>query len=206
MRTVVFDLGQVVIQWDPYLSQEGFLTREEWEDFTVRTDFWTYNHAMDSGAGLSQTRTRFKQSHPADIEIFDRYVARFTSTLTGPVPGVLDVIRDVQALSVPTAVLSNWSRELFKHALSTVPFIDTIGPRVVSGEVGVAKPDRRIFELLFERLGLAPTEIVFIDDNVDNVEVARALGMDAILFRDADQLRTELSKRGLAPSMGLRRI
>lgn len=204
MRTVVFDLGQVVIQWDPYLSQEGFLTREEWEDFTVRTDFWRYNAALDSGAALSQTRTRFKQCHPADIEIFDRYFARFTSTLAGPVPGVLDLIRDVQALSVPTAVLSNWSRELFKYALSSVPDIDRIGPRVVSGEVGVAKPDRRIFEILLERLDLDPSEIVFIDDNVDNVEAAGAIGIDAILFRDADQLRTELSRRGLAPSMGLR--
>ncbi|MDO5048350.1 MAG: HAD family phosphatase [Actinomycetaceae bacterium] len=203
LKTVVFDLGQVVIKWDPFGSQEGFLTSQEWDDFLVRTDFWSFNRSLDAGVDLAVARKWFQSHYPADLEIFDRYVARFPATLRGPVPGMLELIEDLHAMSVPTAVLSNWPHQLFGHALAHLPVIDKLGPRIVSGEVGLAKPDRRIFERLLQLIDKSPKEVVFIDDNVDNVEAASALGIDAILFTDADQLRTELVQRRLAPTMGL---
>lgn len=204
MRTVVFDLGQVVIKWDPYRSQEGFLTRQEWEEFTRRTDFWRVNQVLDAGGDLSEIRGWFKSHHPDDVEIFDRYVARYPATLRGAIPGIFDIIDDLKALSVPTAVLSNWPRELFHHALSHLPGIDRLGPRIISGEVGYAKPDPEVFRILLDRLGLQPADIVFIDDNIDNAEAAAAMGFDVIVFKDANQLRTELVERRLVHSMVLR--
>lgn len=203
MRTVVFDLGQVVIKWDPYRAQEGFLTRDEWETFTIRTNFWGVNTCLDAGEPLVNVRAWFARHYPDDVEIFDRYVARYPATLRGPVPGVDEIIDDLKAYGVRTAVLSNWPAELFHHALAHMPSIDRLGMRIVSGEVGVAKPDRRIFELLLTRLASDPKDVVFVDDNVDNVEAATMVGIDAIRFVDANQLRTELTARGLVPTMGL---
>ncbi|MDO5034084.1 MAG: HAD family phosphatase [Actinomycetaceae bacterium] len=200
MRTVVFDLGQVVVKWDPYRAQEGFISEEEWEDFLERTDFWTVNHGLDAGKTIREVREAFARRFPSDLAIFDRHIENFPRTLTGPVPGVEKIIDDLHAFGVKTAVLSNWSAELFKHALTAMPVINRLGMRIVSGEVGLAKPDPAIFRLLLERLREPASKVVFIDDNVANIEAAGALGIDAILFQDATQLRSELASRCIIPA------
>lgn len=205
MKTVVFDLGQVVIKWDPYLPLEGYLTRQEWDAFTLRTGFWAANHALDGGARIAEIRRWYRRHHPADVEIFSRYVQNFRKSLTGPVPGVREIIADLHARNVETAVLSNWSAETFQYALESMPIIECLGPRIVSGVVGVAKPDPLIFQLLLEKLGAKPGDLIFIDDAVANCSAASQLGIDAIRFENAAQLRTELALRRLIPA-SLRRV
>lgn len=109
------------------------------------------------------------------------------------------IIDDLKLFSIPTAVLSNWPQDLFHHAVNNIPLILELGPRIVSGEVGLTKPDRRIFRLLLDRLASRPQDIIFVDDNVDNIEVALSLGIDAIQFTSASVLRTEFVLRRLIP-------
>lgn len=203
MKTVVFDLGQVVVDWDPYRTQLGFLTPVEWDDFLTRTNFWAFNQTLDAGRELSEARRWFARHYPSDVAVFDRYIARFSASIRGTVAGMEEIIGDLKAFSVPTAVLSNWPGELFHHALEQVPIINHLGQRIVSGEVGLAKPERPIFDLLLARLGARAGDIVFIDDNVDNVETALSIGIDALHFRDADSLREELVARRLIPHAGV---
>lgn len=203
MRTVVFDLGQVIVDWAPHGTQIGFLNRSEWEEFVKRTDFWKFNQTLDSGRDLAEARRWFAHRYPDDIAIFDRYIARFHHSIRGAVVGMDAIVSDLKIFSVPTAVLSNWPQDLFHHALEKIPLIHELGPRIVSGEVGLAKPDRRIFALLLRRLGKRPHEIVFIDDNIDNIEVALSMGIDAIHFTSAHALREELVIRRLIPHEGL---
>lgn len=205
MRTVVFDLGQVIVDWDPYLTQKGFLNPAEWDEFINRTDFWKFNHTLDSGRDLSEARRWFNHHYPADIAIFDRYIARFHHSIRGVVPGMEAVVSDLRIFSVPTAVLSNWSQDLFHHALAHIPLIHDLGTRIVSGEVGLAKPDQRIFALLLQRLGKRPHDIVFVDDNIDNIETALGMGIDAIHFTCAQALREELVSRRLIPHESMAR-
>ncbi|MDO5729128.1 MAG: HAD family phosphatase [Actinomycetaceae bacterium] len=202
MTTVVFDLGQVVVDWDPYRTQIGFLSPVEWDEFLTRTDFWAFNQTLDAGRDLSEARQWFARHYPADVCVFDRYVARFPASIRGTVSGIESIINDLRAFSVPTAVLSNWPADLFHYALEQIPIIETLGHRIVSGEVGIVKPDRDIFELLLNQLDLRACNTVFIDDNLDNIEVALRVGIDAIHFTDATALREELVARRLIPHAG----
>jgi 2-haloacid dehalogenase len=93
--------------------------------------------------------------------------------------------------------LSNWSAETFPLARERFPFLAWFDGLVISGEERLAKPDRRIFELLLDRFGLTPAATVFVDDSAANVAAAGAVGLDAVLFRDAAQLRRDLTARGL---------
>jgi 2-haloacid dehalogenase len=109
----------------------------------------------------------------------------------------VDVVRDLHAAGIPMWGLTNWSHELYPHAPARFEFLGLLQDVVVSGTEGMAKPDPRIFELVAKRSGLPLDRLVFVDDRVDNVEGARALGMDGIVFTDAPALRTSLRERDL---------
>jgi FMN phosphatase YigB (HAD superfamily) len=66
---------------------------------------------------------------------------------------------------------------------------------VISGLVGVQKPDPAIYHIVLERLGVAPAEVIFVDDFVQNIETARALGMQTLHFRAGMDWRAELARR-----------
>jgi 2-haloacid dehalogenase len=117
--------------------------------------------------------------------------------LGGEIPGTVAVLAELRAAGVPLYALSNWSAETFRLTRGRFPFLEWFDGLVVSGEEGVTKPDRRIFELLIERFGLVPAATVFVDDSAANVTAARDLGLDAVRFRDAGGLRRDLAARGL---------
>ncbi|MGZ4451012.1 MAG: HAD-IA family hydrolase, partial [Nocardioides sp.] len=94
--------------------------------------------------------------------------------------------------------LTNWSAELFPHGRAAYPFLDELLlDVVVSGEEGVAKPDPAVFEVVRRRTGRPLDRLVLVDDRADNVAAAVALGMDGIVFTDAEHLRAALRERGL---------
>ena len=107
------------------------------------------------------------------------------------------MVRDLHAAGVRLFALTNWSHELYPHAPEIFEVLGLCEDVVVSGTEKVAKPDRRVFEILAERSGLPLDQLLFVDDKQANVDAAAALGMQAILFTDAAALRTELRSRGL---------
>jgi 2-haloacid dehalogenase len=110
------------------------------------------------------------------------------------------VVRDLHAAGVPQCGLTNWSHELYHdHAAGRFDLLDLLDHVVVSGTERIAKPDPRIFRLAAERSGLAPEQLVFVDDKAGNVEAARAVGMTGLVFTDAPALRAELTTLGLLP-------
>ncbi len=117
--------------------------------------------------------------------------------LVGEIPGTVAVLTDLRATGVPLVALSNWSAEMFPVAREQFDFLAWFEGIVISGEVRVNKPDRRIFEHLAERFGIEPAATVFIDDSPANIEAASALGYCTIRFTDATALRLALTRLGL---------
>jgi 2-haloacid dehalogenase len=117
--------------------------------------------------------------------------------LAGAIDEAVQVLADVHAAGVPVYALSNWSAETFPLTHDRFPFLDWFDGVVISGELGVVKPDPRIFQHLIDRFGLVPRQSVFIDDQPANVEAAARLGFTAIQFVNAAQLRRELEALGL---------
>jgi 2-haloacid dehalogenase len=119
--------------------------------------------------------------------------------LGGPIQETVDVLAELRKAGVRLFGLSNWSGETFEVArrLPEYAFLGWFEAVVISGEVGIAKPDPRIFRHLLDRYGLEPSRTLFIDDVPANIDVANDLGMRAMRFVDAESLRAELASRGL---------
>lgn len=196
---VVFDLGNVLIDWDPHPAIAAGVGPEEARRFLEAEDFdfMAWNHGPDSGATWAEAEEQVRRSHPHWLDHALAYRAHFTRSLVGEVPGSVEIVRELHAAGVRLFGLTNWSAELYPHAPERFDFLRLLDDVVVSGQEGVAKPDARIFAVLRQRAGLPLDRMVLVDDKPANVDAAIAAGMDGIVFTDAAALRSELRSRGL---------
>ena len=199
LHGVVFDLGNVVIDWQPEAAIAEGVGLDEAERFLMAHDFdfAAWNHGPDSGQTWEQALAYVEAEYDHWLDHARAYYDHFPASLVGEVPGTADVIRDLAEADVPMWALTNWSAELFIHAPAGFPILGLFRDIVVSGREGVAKPDPAIFHRLADRAGEPLSSLVFVDDKQANVEVAEAMGMDALLFTDAQRLRAQLMDRGL---------
>jgi 2-haloacid dehalogenase len=199
VRGVVFDLGNVLIDWDPSAAIAAGVGPAEARRFLDAEDFdfMAWNHGPDSGGTWEAAEAAVRRDHPRWLDHALAYRANFVASLLGEVPGSGDLVRDLHAHGVPLFGLTNWSAELYPHAPERFEVLALLDEVVVSGVEGVAKPDPRVFEIVAERSGIPLERLVFVDDRQLNVDAAAAVGMDAILFTDAASLRAELRDRGL---------
>lgn len=197
---IVFDLGNVLIDWDPYAAIAAGVGPVEARRFLDATDFnfMAWNHLQDSGRSWDEGEAEVARTHPHWAKHARAYRANFAESLLGEVTGSIDIIRDLHAGGVPLLGLTNWSRELYPHAPTRFAFLALLDDVIVSGIEGVAKPDPAVFEIVAKRAGIPLARLAFVDDRADNVVAAAELGMDAILFTDADDLRRDLRDRGLS--------
>ena len=128
-----------------------------------------------------------------ELRLFDK---RWIETLGGPIEENVALLRRLRAAGRPVHALSNFAHEKFALARERHAFLGEFDQCIVSGHVGVVKPDRRIYEILFERVGRSPSELLFIDDSLPNVRASEAAGMAAIHYRDGVDLERELKARG----------
>jgi 2-haloacid dehalogenase len=197
-RAVVFDLGGVLIDWDPRYLYRTLLDDEETvEHFlaTVCTPAW--NEQQDAGRTLAEGTAELIAQHPEYGSAIEAFYGRWPEMLAGTIAGSVEVLAALRDRSVPLYALTNWSAETFPYARERFDFLTWFEAILVSGEEGIKKPDPAFFQLLFERQGLAPEASLFVDDSERNVAAARAVGMEAVHFTSAERLRAELSAHGL---------
>lgn len=198
--TVVFDLGQVLIGWDQTGPLSDRMSREEWEEFAQASDFASLNVSADNGSTIVEVVARAAATDPAYGEIVAAYYENFPRSLTGPIPGMAEIVAELKDAGVRLLGLSNWSAETIHHAPVVAPAISELEDIVVSGREKLIKPDPAIFALLLDRFGLDPGRTVFVDDLPVNVEAARELGLIGIVFTGAADLRAELDRLGVLPA------
>jgi 2-haloacid dehalogenase len=196
---VVFDLGNVLIRWDPHAAIARGVGHEQATRFLGATDFdfMAWNHEQDAGRPWDEGERLAAASHPHWAEAVRAYRSNFAASLVGAVHDTVDLLTELHENGVRLLALTNWSAELFPVARETFPFLGLFDDIVVSGEERLAKPDPRVFALLERRAGRPLSSCVFVDDSQRNGEAARAAGMDAILFTDTGHLRADLHGRGL---------
>ena len=198
--TVVFDLGGVLVDWDPrYLYRQLFDDPDEMESFLAEVTTAEWNAHQDAGRPWAEAVELLVAEHPERRELIEAFHRRWAEMLAGEIPGTVDVLADLRAAGVRLVALSNWSAEMFPVARERFGFLAWFEGIVVSGEVGVNKPDPRIFRHLVDQFEIEPTAALFIDDSSENVDAARTLGFRAIQFTDAIALRRELVRLGLLP-------
>ncbi len=193
----VFDLGGVLVDWDPRYLYRQLLPDDEVEDFLHEVDFAAWNHRADAGGRWSDAVAEHAARFPHRAELLAAYPTRFRETLGGEVPGTVELLRRLRGDGVRLVALTNWSAETFPHARAMFAFLSLFEGVVVSGEERLAKPDPAVFRLVVERYDLDPARTVFVDDSPRNVAAAADAGLVALRFTDAAALRSDLTELGL---------
>ncbi|MEO5601417.1 MAG: HAD family phosphatase [Cyclobacteriaceae bacterium] len=201
INTIVFDLGGVLIDWNPrYLYRKIFKTEEEvsWFLGNICTSEW--NDQQDAGRSFEEATKELIQKYPEFEEAISAWYGRWQETIEGSIQGTVDILTAIKnSKKYRLYALTNWSAETFPWALDNFHFLHWFEGIVVSGTEKSRKPLPEFFHILFDRYTIKPSEALFIDDNHHNIKGARALGMDTITFENPEQLLRELRQRNLPP-------
>ncbi len=198
-RVPVFDIGGVVIDWNPRYLFRNFFDGdpEAMERFLNEVDFWKWNAGLDLGRpfaeGVAEAGARF----PRYADLLRAFDTRWEETAGGPISGMPDFLVRLQNAGYPLYGITNSSSEKFPILRKKYSFLDRFSRILLSGEVGVNKPDPRIFRLFLDQTGLRTEDILFIDDTEANISSARRVGWDAVLFCSVKQLEKAFADRGL---------
>lgn len=197
---VVLDYGNVLYAWDPYGAVAGVVPVRAWNDFVRHGGFARWNEMADAGDDLDEIAARLAAAHPDRpdwLATYRTYLDRFGRSLLGPVPGSAQLVRDLHEAGVPLYLLSNFHDRLFTAHADLCPELALMDGMVVSGEVGLTKPDPRVFTLTLERFALEASRTLFVDDSAPNIAAAASLGIRTHHFTAAGRLRAELADLGL---------
>jgi len=197
--TIIFDLGGVLIDWNPrYLYRKIFTTEDEitWFMDNVCTSEW--NDQQDAGRPFEEATAELLGKHPDHEVAIRAWYGRWQESVGGAIDGTVNILDDIrQKKQYRLYALTNWSAETFPWALDNFEFLHWFEGIVVSGREKTRKPFRDFYEILFDRYQIDPRKSLFIDDNIKNVRGAEAVGLPTIQFQSPDQLRAELEKMGV---------
>lgn len=197
ITAIIFDLGGVLIDWKPeYLFRKIFETEFEMRQFleTVCTGEW--NEEQDAGRTLKEGTAVLERQFPQHVENIRAYYGRWEEMLGGAIEGTVEIFKDLKATGkYKTYALTNWSAETFPIAQQKYDFLNWFDGIVVSGTEKMRKPSPLFYQLLLERYHLQSDEVLFIDDNLRNVQAARKLGIESIHFKSFEALQIDLEER-----------
>ena len=196
IRSIIFDLGNVLVDWDPrHVFDEHYFDSEEKRKYFfnhICTSDW--NEEQDAGRSIvTATLERISLFPDWEKPIRD-YYGRWTEMLKAPIPGSVEILRQLKdSGKYRLYALTNWNAGLFDIALVRYDFLHWFDGRVVSGEEKIRKPFPEFYQLLLDRYKTTAKESLFIDDNLRNIKAAEALGISSIIFQNPEQLKQELT-------------
>ena len=194
IRAIIFDLGGVLIDWNPrYVYRQIFKTEEEVEWFLQNVTTPDWNEQQDEGYPIHKATEKLIAKHPEWEPEIKAYYGRWLEMLGDAIHETVEIFRQLkEGGKYKLYALTNWSAELFPYARERFEFLKWFDGIVVSGEEKLRKPHPEFYRLLLNRYGFSPNETVFIDDSLRNVRAAAAVGMKTIHFLSPDQLKAEL--------------
>ena len=196
IKTIIFDLGAVLIDWNPnYLYQKIFPDETEMRYFLENICTPAWNEEQDGGRSLQEATDLLLKQFPEHEEQIRAFYTRWPEMLGGVIQGTVDILAALKASGqYRLLALTNWSAETFPIALERYDFLNWFEGIVVSGTEKDRKPFPSFYQTLLNRYAVDPTEALFIDDNLRNVKAAEQLGIRSIHFINPAQLQQELVK------------
>jgi 2-haloacid dehalogenase len=196
--TAVFDLGNVLLDWDPRRLYRTLIDDpDELDRFLSEICNHAWHYQQDRGRSTAEATAELQARHPEYAELIGAYYARWPEMISGALPASVDVLGELRDAGVRLIGLTNWPAGLFEPARERFPFFAWFDGIVVSGDERLAKPDPAIFRRLLDRYDVDPATAVYVDDTPGHVDAARGFGITGIVFTDAVALRRDLAAAGL---------
>jgi 2-haloacid dehalogenase len=200
LTTIIFDLGNVLIDWNPYhLYRKLFGTDDDIKNFLENVCTMHWNEEQDAGRSVKDGTEILVEQFPEHEANIRAYYGRWIEMLGGAIPGTVEIFQKLKDSGrYKLYALTNWSTETFPMALSKYDFLNWFDAIVVSGAEGMRKPDPRFYQLVLDRYQLKVGEVLFIDDNYRNILAAREMGINSIHFTSAGDLAAQLTQLDIA--------
>jgi 2-haloacid dehalogenase len=204
---VVFDVGGVLLDWNPrHLYRKLFDDEDAMDRFLAEICTLDWHAAHDRGVPVEQSCARLATRHPQYADLIWAWAHRSEEMIAGPISGTVEILRELKDRGVPCYALTNMEAETYPRRLARYEFMRWFDGTVVSSFEGTIKPDPQIFRCLLDRFELTPSATVMIDDSRRNLETARHLGMRTVEFRSVAELRGALEDFRLLDASPRRRM
>ncbi len=198
IEAVVFDIGGVLLDWDPrHLYRKLFDDERAMDRFLTEICTLDWHAAHDRGTPFETSCARLAAAHPEHAELIWAWGRRSEEMVAGPIAGTVEILRELRARGVPCYALTNMEAETYPLRLARYEFMSWFEGAVVSSAEGVAKPDPELFRRLLRRYDLTAERTLLVDDADRNIRTARSLRIRTVRFRSPARLRARLRREGL---------
>jgi 2-haloacid dehalogenase len=199
ISSIIFDLGGVLIDWNPdYLFKDVFDNEKDKKFFFENICTPDWNEEQDAGRTIEDGTNLLIQQFPEHEANIRMFYDKWEQMLKGPIQDTVDIFKSLkESNNFKILALTNWSAELFPVALEKYDFLHWFDGRVVSGEEKTRKPHKEIYDIIISRFNLEPSTTLFIDDNIRNINAANELGINTIHFQNPNQFKTALIEMNL---------
>ncbi len=199
INTIIFDLGGVLIDWDPRkVYRTIFKTEAEIDWFFENICTGDWNENQDAGYPIAKATEEKVAQHPEWEKEIRAFYGRWPEMLGGPIQGTVDIFKTLkQNPDNRFYALTNWSAETFPIALEKFEFLQWFNGLLVSGEEKTRKPFLDFYQKLLDKFSIEASGSVFIDDNLRNIKAAESLGIESIHFTSPEDLKIKLTQLGL---------
>ena len=197
-RAVLWDVGNVIVRWDPRtLYAKIFPDEAEREAFLAEVCTMEWHALHDAGRPMDEGVAELVERFPHHAEPIAAWRDRWWEMFSGAIPETCEAIEALHARGVPQFGLTNMSAETAAGTFALAPPISRFDDIIISGVEKVMKPGPEIYAIACERSGHSPDEMLFIDDSAHNIAAADALGFAVHRFEDPAALRPALERWGL---------
>ena len=199
ITTIIFDYGGVLLEWNPRNLYRRFFPNqpEAMEQFLSEIKFADWNIQQDKGRPFVEAVESISAEFPHYAYLISAYYEYWEESISGVIPGTIEILKQLKAMQYSLYGLTNWSDETFPRARYKYDFFDLFDDMVISGKVKMVKPEPEIFYLALQQFGKSAGECVYIDDSLANIEQARKLGFATIHFQSPEQLKADLQRLGI---------
>lgn len=197
IEAVVFDIGNVLIEWQPERFYDTVMSAEDRNKMFKIIDLHHMNDLVDRGANWRETVYATAEEYPEYREMIHLWHDRWIEMASPAIDPSVDALRKLRMNFVPVFALSNFGVQTFEYAEAIYPFLQEFDQRYISGYLGEVKPEPRIYEILEENCGVAPDRLLFADDRQENLDAAAARGWHVHLFDGPEGWIERLKNEGL---------
>lgn len=197
IKAVVFDIGNVLIHWQPEAFYDRVIGVDRRKALFAAVDLHAMNAQIDLGADWRSTVYDCAEAHPDHADAIRMWHDRWLEMASPAIDHSVRLLRALRRRKVPVFALSNFGTGPFQIAEANYPFLEEFDQRFLSGALKIAKPDAAIYQAVEEATGIPPMSLLFTDDRAENIDAAQARGWQTHLFDGPKGFAARLQADGL---------